>query len=360
MHGLRLRTAALAAVLLTPQTAAAQTEDSDGAIARLAAEHVDAVLGAVAQSTRAVGEEFRRSAQAVGPADVAVFERRLRRQAQVLGVSTWPNDQPEPTFQSPYPGLFAYRTPTPGAATVDAATAGRLASLESLVPVVRAASSSLPFSWVYVTTAHDEMLIYPYLPLAQAVGNGMPSTQVFYTAADLARRKVGWTPPYLDLAGAGMMITASYPVFANDQLLGVASRDVTLGQLSRQVLADVAAGTGLVAILVTDQGLAIDASATELAVEIEAINAAKGGPALHYRAPAGLATAGAGAVASRHSWVNRAVEAVLAGPATDQFAVGDADLRLLAARVRTTNWLLVLIPPEAAAVAHAPSVMHPE
>ncbi len=48
---------------------------------------------------------------------------------------------------------------------------------------------------------------------------------------------VGWTAPYLDLLGARMMITASYPIHASERLLAVASRDITLAQLSPSVLA---------------------------------------------------------------------------------------------------------------------------
>jgi hypothetical protein len=38
--------------------------------------------------------------------------------------------------------------------------------------------------------------------------------------------RVGWTGPYLDLVGAGMKLTASYPIQDCDRLLGVASRDI--------------------------------------------------------------------------------------------------------------------------------------
>jgi hypothetical protein len=65
-------------------------------------------------------------------------------------------------------------------------------------------------------------MIYPYLPMDQAVKNDPPTEQVFYRAADFKRRAVGWTLPYLDLVGAGLMITASYPIYAEDKLLGVA------------------------------------------------------------------------------------------------------------------------------------------
>ena len=85
---------------------------------------------------------------------------------------------------------------------------------EQLVPTFRSAYESFPFSWVYLTTADEAMMIYPYLPLGQAVNNGIPTENGYYKAANFDARAVGWTPPYLDLVGAGMMITASYPVYA--------------------------------------------------------------------------------------------------------------------------------------------------
>ena len=81
-----------------------------------------------------------------------------------------------------------------------------------LVPTFRTVYESFPFSWVYMTTVDNAMMIYPYLPIDQAVNNGMPTETPYYRAADFESRAVGWTPPYLDLVGAGMMITASYPV----------------------------------------------------------------------------------------------------------------------------------------------------
>lgn len=68
-------------------------------------------------------------------------------------------------------------------------------ALTDIEPVLRAAAESLDFSWVYLTTADDWLLIYPYLPLKEAVHNVMPTNQVFYTAANFKDREVGWTLP---------------------------------------------------------------------------------------------------------------------------------------------------------------------
>jgi hypothetical protein len=79
-------------------------------------------------------------------------------------------------------------------------------------------------------------MIYPYVPIEQAVNNAKPTETPYYKAADGARRAVGWTAPYLDLVGAGMMVTASFPIYRGDTLLGVMSRDITLQELADSVL----------------------------------------------------------------------------------------------------------------------------
>ena len=82
---------------------------------------------------------------------------------------------------------------------------------EQLVPTFRVAYESFPFSWVYVTTVDEAMMIYPYLPIEQALNDGTPTQTVYYRAADFAHHAVGWTPPYLDLVGAGMMAVELLP-----------------------------------------------------------------------------------------------------------------------------------------------------
>ena len=217
-----------------------------------------------------------------------------------------------------------------------------------MVPVMRAAYRSFDFSWVYLTTADDMMLIYPYVPIGEAINNAMPTRQVFYTAADFEQRSVGWTAPYLDLVGAGMMITASYPIYSGDRLLGVASRDITLKQLSRSVLIHLTGSDGETAFIVDKRGLAIDATDPELAAEIERVNAAKQTAALFYRSSAGRAkVADKDAVVSRFDWINEMTERVLAkarrSGASDVIDINFNGHKALAARVESTGWFVVLV-----------------
>jgi hypothetical protein len=259
------------------------------------------------------------------------------------GFRTWPESMPTPAAEAPYPGIYRYR-----GKPLDDRTIAQLRDFEQLVPVFRSAYRSFDFSWVYLSTVDEMMLIYPYVPIDQAVNNAMPTQQVYFKAADFKRRAVGWTAPYLDLVGAGMMITASYPIFAGERLLGVASRDITLRQLSRVVLGHLSSAGGASAIIVDDRGLAIDASDAALAAELERVNGQKRAAALFYRSPAGLARlADRGAAASDFEWINQIGESVLAR-AVDSGKTGVIDVevgprRALAARIDSMGWFVVLV-----------------
>ena len=62
-----------------------------------------------------------------------------------------------PAFQAPYPAFYSYGGDTPGETVL-----GQFDLFEQLAPTFRAAYESFPFSWVYVTTAQEAMMIYPY------------------------------------------------------------------------------------------------------------------------------------------------------------------------------------------------------
>jgi hypothetical protein len=79
-----------------------------------------------------------------------------------------------------------------------------------------------------------------------------------------------------------MMMTASYPVYEDDRLLGVVSHDITLKQLTKSVLSRLARDGSSVLLIAAD-GLAIDASDPKLAAEIDQVNTKAGAAVLHYR-----------------------------------------------------------------------------
>jgi len=319
-------------------------EKVEDTMARLAADRIDSAFSAVAASTRALGNTYQRLASAQGEQATRDGEHWLAlrtTQGNTTGLRTWPADlKAPPSFQAPYPGFYSYN-----GAQLDDQVLRQLSLFEQLVPTFRAAYESFPFSWVYVTTVDDAMMIYPYLPIEQAINNGTPTQTPYYRAADFAQHAVGWTPPYLDLVGAGMMITASYPVYDGDSLLGVVSRDVTLKQLAKSVLRHLTSADGSVALIVDGNGLAIDATDPALAAEIDQVNARARAAVLYYRTDDGMEMITTkDAVASSSAETNKLVEQVLEKAGGGNTVRLDLNgRRVLAAPIERTAWLLVLI-----------------
>lgn len=324
---------------------AASCADLEDAMVRLAADRLDSVLGAVADSTRALGDTYGRLAAAGDsrePADTSYWlARRTTTQGNTTGLRTWPARMTfPPAFQAPYPGFYSYR-----GSRLDDTVLRQLDLFEQLVPTFRNAYESFPFSWVYVTTVDEVMMIYPYVPIDQAVNNGSPTETVYYQAADFKHRAVGWTPPYLDLVGAGMMVTSSYPVYAGDKLLGVMSRDITVKQLVGSVLADLGAELDSDALIIDSRGLLIAATDPALAAELEQVNSASGAAVVYCRSAEGMkGIAETGAVASASAAINAAVEQVLARTQTSgTVRYEQARHQVLAAPITHTEWFIVLV-----------------
>ena len=323
--------------------ATAQNVVPNTSVVQVAAGWVDTVLSDVAASTQALGEEYAllaaHQSDRPGEAEVADWEERAVTLGRTIGFRIWGDAGHEPAFEAPFPALYSYN-----GSDVTPEREADLKDLAALVPVVRSAYRSLDFSWVYVTTADNLMLIYPYVPLSDAVHNDPPTEQTYYTAANFERRTVGWTDPYLDLVGAGMMVTASYPVFAADRLLGVASRDITLQELSRSVLKRLAGSGSATALLVDARGLAIGASAPILEAEIGSVNQGAGAATLFYRSQEALNALGVEAAQpSEHAWLNRVIDRVV-----ESGREGVAELEIEGrtvqfGRIETTGWLIVLI-----------------
>lgn len=350
--------AALALITILPVQAGAAAERAVSSLERtlveVAADSIDTVLTAVADSTRALGDMYRRlaAAQASGkPIDPERWLESRTTRGNTTGVRTWPADiASTPAFQAPYPAFYSY-----SGDQLSESVLREFDLFERSAAALRAAYESFPFSWVYLTTSDDAMAIYPYVPIEQAVHNGTPTKNEFYQAADFERQRVGWTTPYLDLVGAGMMVTASYPIYDGDRLLGVASRDITLKQLSRSILSRLGRG-GSIALIVDGSGLAIDASEPTLADEIDRVNTKAQAAALYYRTAEGLeGLAGKHAVPSADDEVNALVEAALAKVGAGDNGPVDLDgKRALAARIENTGWLLILLRPSAGEPARQP------
>ncbi len=316
-----------------------------------AAGRLDDALAAVAQSTRSLGAAYAalsREAPAATPEERGRF---LQSYAVKDGTVAFRDPQspcgPEPAAKAPCPALLFYD----GENFTDE-TFRQLAVLSRLAPAMAAAHDAFPFSWVYLTTPGQNFAIYPYLPLAEAVANAQPTDKDFYKAANFKDKDCGWQSPYLDLVGAGMMVTVSCPAYDGETLLAVASRDVTLAQLSDRIMADLAGIPGARAVLMNRRGKAIAASDPKLSDFIVSENTKADDAVVYFRADRGLAALGLEkGLTSPDEAVNLAAEEVVSRHETDRdnpmvFTQGKDTV--LAARLRTTGWYLVLLIPQKA------------
>lgn len=328
--------------VLSPVAVTAGPGVEGKAVIGLAARQIDSALASVSASTRAVAAEFRMAHSAVAHAsgsERVLVPEPIAKKGQVMMFRSWPGESDSaPEYQSPTPAYLAYAIETP-----DEGTYSQLEVFRQLTPAVRAAFNSFPYSWSYVTTVDNMMLLYPFLTLDEAVNNGIPTQQDFYTAADFENKRTGWTRPYLDLVGAGMMVTASTPAFDGESMLGVVSHDITLAQLSHSVLEQLVADAGGTAWLVDDSGLVVAVSDPGLQDELSAVNRDAGAAALHYREPGnGEAT---GMVVSGTQWINHVTEQVLRlewpGQGSDSMNWSGQGHRVLARRLKETGWILL-------------------
>lgn len=105
--------------------------------------------------------------------------------------------------------------------------------------------------WIYLTTPQGMMRLYPWASNDHYPDSWDPREIIFYTVAEPDTNptlEAQWTPPYVDFAGAGWMVTLSVPVVLDDgSFLGVMSHDITINSLKEfalniRVLGDVGYG----------------------------------------------------------------------------------------------------------------------
>jgi GAF domain-containing protein len=115
-----------------------------------------------------------------------------------------------------------------------------VAATEDLDPLFESIhASGIGAQWLYLTLPSGMMRLYPYTPSSGYGVDWQPQTITFYTVADQTNdpdRKSVWTAPYGDYAGAGLMVTNSYPIYNGNALIGVMSNDFTINDLQKEVL----------------------------------------------------------------------------------------------------------------------------
>jgi len=337
----------LAIPVVTP-VQAMETDRCLGTITLQISRGLELALEHVAESIKALAEEYARIYEATPPMDAAekdLWMKQALEKGKTVSFHPFSRGR-EPAFQAPVPACLFYN-----GHDITSNITRELKTFVSLAPLFKAAYQTFQYSWVYMTTADEAFFIYPYLPINQAVNNLPPTKQDFYTAADVEGRNFGWQRPYLDLAGAGMMVTVSYPVYNREKLLGVVSRDITLTQLSRRLLKPIAGQSEhLISLIMDKDGLAIAASRTEATEEIDLVNTSAQKAVLYYRTSEGLKSLGnPKAVVSANGLFNAAGENALAGAKEDPHAeiwhlnvkVDQTTHKASAVRIPVTGWLLI-------------------
>ncbi len=118
------------------------------------------------------------------------------------------------------------------------AKAQQLLQLEGTLKSLRAANPIVVQS--YINTRDSLNIIYPWFDVLTqyAAKMDIPSYNFYYEADEQhnPQRRVVWTAPYLDPAGAGWIVSAIAPVYRRDVLEAVVGIDVTIGAIVREVL----------------------------------------------------------------------------------------------------------------------------
>ncbi|NQD36426.1 diguanylate cyclase [Permianibacter sp. IMCC34836] len=111
-----------------------------------------------------------------------------------------------------------------------------LDAVRRLMPLFRLGHQQDPaIPWIYFISARDFILLYPWSSLADFRYDSSIKQQEFWVAIipqQNPERRFRWSAAYNDLAGKGMMITASAPVYVADAFRGAVAVDFTLAEFN--------------------------------------------------------------------------------------------------------------------------------
>lgn len=132
-----------------------------------------------------------------------------------------------------------------------------VAVTEELDPLFRAVvERRINTQWIYLTTRQGLIRLYPWHPNNYANNNPawQPQTESFYTVANKMNnpdRQAKWTLPYHDLAGAGLMVTNSIPIYDAEyrRVIAVLSHDYLIEALQTEILNFAVGQTGFAFLL---------------------------------------------------------------------------------------------------------------
>ncbi len=91
--------------------------------------------------------------------------------------------------------------------------------------------------WIYYQDAGNIALQYPYIDQCTAIPSDFDwssyHTFVSVSPANNAEREIRWTPPTIDYAGEGLILSVSIPVWNEDEFIGLWSIDLPIRYLIR-------------------------------------------------------------------------------------------------------------------------------
>ena len=168
---------------------------------------------------------------------LAEYERDGRN---VLGRDSWYYTVHRPAFNNDQISNVYLNSNVP----LDERMAYLVAASHSLDTLFRdIVARGINTQWVYLTTAEGMMRLYPWHDNNYNNNDPFwePQTQIFYTEVIAENTPAGqgaWTFPYVDCAGAGLMVTNAVPILAENgrDLLAVMSHDFLIESLQTEVL----------------------------------------------------------------------------------------------------------------------------
>jgi serine phosphatase RsbU (regulator of sigma subunit) len=315
-------------------------------ITLISASKVEDIFKNVANSTKTLADQYHNlyeSKSSMPKAEQAKWMKKLQKTSKTGSFKLYPKEK---DLKDPFASILFFNDFNFTEESMREFQAG----LE-LREIMKNMHSTFNFSWVYFTTVNDMMIIYPYLPYKMSDDVYKPTQQHFYLAADFKNKTFGWEEPYLDLAGDGMMITVSYPLYKGDTLLGVASRDITLDQLSSSLLKNTLIYNGTIAFIVDKSGKAISNTDEQRQSEINEVNKKDYRAILYYRSIDELKKLNKeGIRSSSFSDMNEITDEVLKRYNPTEKAIsfsleGEQRYEIFAARVPVTGWYIISVIP---------------
>ncbi|MCL4263614.1 MAG: Cache 3/Cache 2 fusion domain-containing protein [Anaerolineae bacterium] len=232
----------LISLLFTRQSMEAltrQMEENLQLLAQSKAEEIDLKLDEVMHSTLIAAHLTAEALQT--PTDPARLSENLTHyrpdSRQIVGLDMYYLEQGgKAVFGTDLSNVY-----WPHELAADTAVARQIVQTESLDTAFAAIKSVSPDTqWIYMTTPEGMMRLYPWASNDHYPDNWDPREIIFYTVADPENNPQltpQWTPPYVDYAGAGWMVTASTPILGNNgEFLGVMSHDITIDSLKQIAL----------------------------------------------------------------------------------------------------------------------------